>query len=461
MASNWDDFLAAANSDIKQTESGVYYKKDGSWVRAPDVDLDDMEYAGIKDATVLDAAKIYADSLKPTDKKDALNYLYDDLHNPLMNVKIRFVGDSITWGYKASGESTKDPRTGRITDARNTTEAANSPSWANLLTRYLLTSFSKGALVHTGRSLVYSEDLQIITVSKDANLLSFYNSVNDVTYTNNEMIAKIGASTTSVTGEYIDLKSNPSRDDKPTELSFYTNASSFTLIYAELKLSTADDYKVQILIDDVLKETFSPYSAANTFNIRKSVSTGLTGRHKITIRNITTNYYGHFRLQGIEHNRRVSTVNDGNIGSTTKSWLTSIKLSDSIESDDDYVFVQLGTNDRVASAEISIADSAKNLRTIVSDIYSMTNNNAKIIMMCANAVTQTEMSLDVFSYGMRELNSNIKKLADELQLPFISHYENTMSAKLDGILFLADGLHPNDVGYRMAYDLIKDAIIQK
>lgn len=34
MASNWEDFLNAEPKDVKQTDSGVYYKKDGSWVRA-------------------------------------------------------------------------------------------------------------------------------------------------------------------------------------------------------------------------------------------------------------------------------------------------------------------------------------------------------------------------------------------------------------------------------------------
>lgn len=403
-------------------------------------------------------------SLSPTTnseigKIEVLKSLYNDLYNPLMSVRIKLVGDSITWGFKASGESVADPRAGKITDPRNTTDASISPSWANLLSRYLMTAFSDGTVTHAANGLAYADSANTVTVSRNANLMSFYNKRLEKLYTSAQAAAQVGSSTTSETGEYFDLTSLTNTDDKPTELSFYTNASTFTVVYAALKLSTAADYKVQIFIDDILHDTFSPYADANAFNQRKVITTSKTGKCKITIRNITTAYYGHFRLQGLELTRRLSVKNDGIIGSTTKSWLSTVKLSDSIAVNDDYVFVQLGTNDRVKSANITLSDTARNLRTIVNDIYTMTNNNAKVIMMSANAVTQTETNPDVFRFNMRNLNTCIKNVASDLGLPFISNYEQTLQAKLDGTVFLADGLHPNDVGYRMAFDRIIDKIL--
>lgn len=417
-------------------------------------------YADNSSDVALIEAKQYADQLSKNPIKDNIKQLYDDLHNPLMSVRIKLVGDSITWGFKASGESVADPRAGKITDPRNTTDAAISPSWANLLSRYLLTAFSNGAITHAANGLAYADSANTVTVSRNANLFSFYNKRLDKTYTSAEAVAQVGTSTTSETGEYFDLTTLTNTDDKPTELSFYTNADTFTLVYAELALSNASDYKVEILIDDVSHEVFSPYAATNAFNKRKVVI-GQAGKHKITIRNITTGFYGHFRLQGIELARRLSVKNDGIIGSSTKSWLSTVKLSDSIASNDDYVFVQLGTNDRVKSANITLSDTAKNLRTIVSNISTITSDNAKVIMMSANAVTQTETNPDVFRFNMRDLNNCIKNVASDLGLPFISNYEQTLQTKLDGTVFLADGLHPNDVGYRIMFNNIKDAVTKR
>lgn len=417
-------------------------------------------YADNSSDVALIEAKQYADQLSKNPIKDNIKQLYDDLHNPLMSVRIKLVGDSITWGFKASGESVADPRAGKITDPRNTTDAAISPSWANLLSRYLLTAFSNGAITHAANGLAYADSANTVTVSRNANLFSFYNKRLDKTYTSAEAVAQVGTSTTSETGEYFDLTTLTNTDDKPTELSFYTNADTFTLVYAELALLNASDYKVEILIDDVSHEVFSPYAATNAFNKRKVVI-GQAGKHKITIRNITTGFYGHFRLQGIELARRLSVKNDGIIGSSTKSWLSTVKLSDSIASNDDYVFVQLGTNDRVKSANITLSDTAKNLRTIVSNISTITSDNAKVIMMSANAVTQTETNPDVFRFNMRDLNNCIKNVASDLGLPFISNYEQTLQTKLDGTVFLADGLHPNDVGYRIMFNNIKDAVTKR
>ena len=416
-------------------------------------------YTDSSNTTTLIAAKEYANQLSKNPIKNNIEQLYDDLHNPLMSVRIKLVGDSITWGFKASGESVADPRAGKITDPRNTTDASISPSWANLLSRYLMTAFSDGAITHAGNGLAYADSANTITISKNANLFSYYSSRLDKTYTSAQAVAQVGMSTTSETGEYFDLTSLANTDDKPTELSFYTNADTFTIIYAELALSNASDYKVEILINDVSHEIFSPYAATNAFNKRKVVI-GQAGKHKITIRNITTGFYGHFRMQGVELNRTLSVTNDGIIGSTTKSWLSTVKLSDSIDADDDYVFVQLGTNDRVASANITLSDTAKNLRTIVSNISTITSDNAKVIIMSANAVTQTETNTSVFRFNMRNLNNCIKNVASDLGLPFISNYEQTLQAKIVGTIFLADGLHPNDTGYHMIFDSILKEIIK-
>ena len=182
------------------------------------------------------------------------------------------------------------------------------------------------------------------------------------------------------------------------------------------------------------------------------------GKHTITIKNDgSQNTY--LRLTGLKANKRVRVANDGINGSTTYSWLNRVKLSDSIKRKDDFVIVQLGTNDRIRGGNNSLNGLAKNLRTIVDNIYTLSSNNAKVIMMSANAVTQDESATSAYAFNQRVVNNAVKEVADEKQVSFISNYAATTQLKIDGISYLADGLHPNDTGYRAIFDNIKEEIL--
>ena len=213
------------------------------------------------------------------------------------------------------------------------------------------------------------------------------------------------------------------------------------------------------IFTDVFYKKVSLYTETAAFNFEEFIALPNDGKHKITIKNEST-VNNVLRLQNLKVVKTVRVANDGINGSTTYSWLNAVKLSESIKRKDDYVFVQLGTNDRITSTNNSLTTFSKNMRQIVEDIYSLSNSNAKVILMCANAVTQDESATSNYYCTMKTINSAIKSVAEEKKVSFISNFEVTQQFKIDSEPYLYDGLHPNDAGYRVIFENIRDHILK-
>ena len=418
-------------------------------------------FANLENKIDVETTALYEAIAKKKDRTSPpLLALYDDLQNPLMSVNIKLIGDSITWGRTASNNSEIEPRNFTLADVRNTTDPI-SPSWANLLRNWLIKTYlANTALVDEGNGRACGQATTTALISKDAQFFSAYSSKLGKTFSSAELQSLAATSPSSSTGEYFDIASPTQPISNPTEISFYTNGTGVTLVHAKLATGSADTYKVDVYIDDTYNTTIYPYASTNAFNTETAITLSDDGKHKITLKNVSTSPLSHFRLQGIKVAKKIRIANDGIIGSTTNSWLNTVKLADTIKRKDDYVFVMLGTNDRGASStNNSQLLLAKNLRTIIDNIYTLSSNNAKVILMSANAVTQDETRTDLFKFGMADVNAIVKNVADDKKVSFISNYAATTQLKIDAEAYLADGLHPNDYGHRVIFNNIKQAIL--
>ncbi|AOA58285.1 SGNH/GDSL hydrolase family protein [Acinetobacter larvae] len=446
------------------------------------ISLSDTYYPSferVSDATILsylylrsvkntaDVSKINSELRGLEEKKQdkftsTLQSLYADLHNPLMSVNIKLVGDSITWGTGASNVSASSPRTGRLTDPRNTTDP-KSPTWANLLRQYLVTTFTDGQLIEDAPGSAYGESENIIILSKDANLFKFANPNKTVKFTTEYIRTLIkGAAVDSK--EYLDIVPPTYPSNYPSEFSFEMNGSGFKIVLAKFATGTPETYFANVYIDGVLHKKIELTADTTAFNYEEVITLPNNGKHLITIKN-ESSIMSAMRIQNIVVKKSVKVSNDGIIGSTTKSWLERVKLSESIKHNDDYVFVQLGTNNRGygSANDYSLNSFSTELRKIVDDIDTLSNGNAKVILMCANAVTLNDYPTSENNQhsSMKTINSAIKQIADEKKLSFISNYEATQQLKLDKVDFLKDGLHPNDYGYRVMFENIKRNIVDQ
>ena len=400
------------------------------------------------------------DLRKVDETSNQLKSLYDDLHNPLMSVNIKLIGDSITWGTGAGNTTTSDPRNGTLTDVRNTTDPI-SPSWANLLRRFLCSAYTDGTLVHSGGGVAYSENENIILLSREVRRFTFKNTTFNKTLSNSEVVQKVAVNTAAESKEYLDIVNVQSSDSTlPTELSFSMNGSGFKVEHAVFANGTVETYYASVYVDGVFLQKINLNGAAAA-HTSTYITLPNNGKHTILIKN-DGQQNNQLRITAIKSIKRISIANDGINGSSSRSWLSSVTLASSITRKDDYVFVQLGTNDRITSVNNTYGSLAKNLKQIVSDIYALSSNNAKVILIGANAVTQDENpSTSSYFMNMRTINNIVYSVAKEKNVSFISNFEATEQLKIDGTSYLADGLHPNDLGHRTIFENIKNRILIK
>ena len=440
-----DGDYAIVTNDSDLVKNGVYQKNSGNYV-----------YVKYNVQAQLTNLKNQID----TDIVTPIRGLYNDLNNPLMSVKIKLVGDSITWGVGASGASSSTPRTGRLTDPRNTTDASVSPSWANLLNQYLLSTYTDSQVTRVAPAIAYAEANNNMFFSRDADFFKFTDTLNNRVLSSGK--AREAASVVSVEGgEWFSLysKGYPAGDVVFDEISFEANGVGFELVYTKLKKTDPTGGIINIYIDDAFYKKINFFDTAGGYNFREFITLPNDGKHNIKIRNEST-VAAIAKLQYIKATKRVTVANDGISGSTTNSWLTVVKFDQSIEVNDDYIFIMLGTNDRIKSANNSEIGFANNLSKMIDDAKLITNNKAKIIMMSASAVTNDENPLTSnFFMTMRAVNNTINNIAESKNLSFISNYTATQQAKIDGVSFLSDGLHPNDFGHRAIFENIKDAVV--
>jgi lysophospholipase L1-like esterase len=154
---------------------------------------------------------------------------------------------------------------------------------------------------------------------------------------------------------------------------------------------------------------------------------------------------------------------------TAKNWGISGRASIDIitniatlvESSDDIVILMIGTNDRNASFNTSLVQFATNLDNIVSYVQQA----GKQIVLMSSIPTSVANETDgaaVKSYHMEDIDNVIMSVAASYNMEYISLYKQIINyCDIHGIAIdslLADGLHPNDTGYGVMFNLVLDSL---
>lgn len=460
-----DQVLAAAKQYTDQETSGAVT---ASNLYADSVGASTGAAANAYTDTAVDMTNAEVDVLSERvnalDQVSGLQRLHSDLIHPLKVNNIRLVGDSITWGTGATGASPPGElgtgpgqRNGTLTDPRNN---LSCKCWSNLLRDWVGRAFAGGSLIEvlrddsTSSGEGYYEITRVVDIlGADFDYVQFKNSTK--TFTRAEIVPTENASTLS--GRYYDMY--PASASSPNAVEFELIGDGLDVLYAQLSSGTAETTKVELWGNGVKLGEFSQYGSP-AFGQSHSFTFPFD-RYKMRLVNVSTAVA--FRFEGLRFTKRVKVSNDGINGASTRSWINSVTLAESIQPDDEYVFMQIGTNDRAYHPTIPTNPFTltKNLKQMVDIIGAETGGHAKVIMLSANAVTQDEMPYPSTSYvfDMRRVNQVIATVASELGLDFISQYEETMQMKIDGTSYLADGLHPNDAGYRVMFENIRTRIM--
>lgn len=402
-------------------------------------------------ATELDIANTNAEINKINAKIDIAYAIKSELKNPFKWTKIKLVGDSITWGIGATGQTTSEPRNHLITDTRNTIDTSVCKTWANLLRSWIAKNYCNSSVIASGAGTGYGAKQNAVVWDDETLNRVVMRDKNNAVKTDALKKTYVGIDTSAGNsfGKLINLVSPLHESERPVLMEIDIVSDNITIAYQAN--STASDV-INVYVDDVLHSTFSAVNASTNKLAEHSVSFNY-GKHKIRIQNASTSS-SWVPIYGFKITKRVYVSNDGIIGTNSKEWVDSL-MSASLVGDEDIVFMMLGTNDRQAS--YGLAGYKQYISECVNKIKTL-SPQAKIVLM-SSTFAQTEN--ETMKFSMTDVDAVLETIAKEQNIPFVSHLKYCAQDVLDGTSIWSDGLHLNDVGQKLYFENIVKTIFLK
>jgi len=216
--------------------------------------------------------------------------------------------------------------------------------------------------------------------------------------------------------------------------------------------ATSGGCDVEVRVAGVVIDSFSTNSNAPgvTFGYGKIRTVSLpTSTTSVKIRLVGANYGG-----GAAYTNYLYLEGLSNYSSADLTYPTTNSFSDGValQQDDDFCFIQLGTNDRLAAS--TIIESPQSLTYYLEQILKLTPIPTKCILMVSNVVLAD--SSPTYAYGMREVVNAIDVLAKRKSLDFIDNFH--IFNDIPTYAYTSDGLHPNDIGHKLIAANIISAI---
>ncbi|ENW78232.1 hypothetical protein F909_03918 [Acinetobacter sp. ANC 3929] len=389
------------------------------------------------------------------------NLIYSDsldklLRDPLRSSRIKMIADSIGWGLGASNNSDPNPpdnpRTGYLTDARNTTDPI-SPTFANLLRRWIAWVYGNKTITEDRPGSAYTSK-QLVTHWREIYKSVKMTTNQAVVLTDTQKLAVIDVQNSfAVSGTSVNLLSTTfATAFRPQQMEFDITGDNITVLYQKQNIGDENNI-VDIYVDNVKVDSFNYFNATSDYTAEKSISFTY-GKHTIKLVNTATHASSYVRLGGFKVNKKIWLINEGIIGLSTATLLSRNILQDTINQYDDVVLFQLGTNDR---QEIGGVEGYKKRLNDSLDLILTLNPNAKIILM-SSSYAQLDAPSAPYKFDMGVVDRVIASVARERNFIFISNYKGTAEKMIEGANLWSDGLHFNDAGNKAFFDTMVDKL---
>lgn len=380
------------------------------------------------------------------------------LTNPFCQfLGVVFPGDSITWGKTASGIATDAPRASSLTDARNN---GSSATWFNLLHKYLGRQYYDDAIAVES---AWPGTPSGVAIFEYNNSVDEHPALEPFTYSNTNVVSP-GAwsqvtNANAKLGTYLMASVVSGTDNLRLKFPPFTGYE-FDLVFA----AQSNGAKYDLIVDGVTLG-------------RHSTQTGDTGL-PVSFGNVRTHTLGGFkrnaaielyvvpgdgarynlRLEAVTVKRRLRITNQGIIGTYAGHYFTSGAAAACLQEGDMFAFAQLGTNDRAAPVNAGVPQGASSFKYnmgLLCDLWEAAS--VKPIIMCANAVLDDGAAGKKFT--MATARNTLRQFAAERRYDFIDNFSPTQSLIAAGdTTFLADLLHPSDIGHAIEFGAISDRI---
>ncbi|PGZ96936.1 hypothetical protein COE51_16325 [Bacillus pseudomycoides] len=344
--------------------------------------------------------------------------LISHLKNPFIKTQIKMIGDSITAGSGGTGYSpTGDFMFVDTWGAERRSNVRSATCWANML----------GDLIER-----------------------LYKKENYISVTNPNLTLYADAIVQQNESTLLDWRLAISNINTNDLLKFNFYGDHFAVVHSAITGGGI----LEIWVDGQFKAELDTYGA--TQFSKEFIVSGLSlGEHEVVIKatnrkNQASSGTGVY-LEGFKIPKTVIFKNWG-ISGIGSDYFYNNKAS-YIENDDNIYIIQVGTNDRFK--QVSPEATKSYMRIILDDIFA----KGKIaILMSANPVSLADDNKEDKNFKMYQVDNAINELAKEYKMSYISNYqaffdyEDMTGNSIDTLL--KDGLHPNDLGYKVKFNNI-------
>ncbi|MNO13167.1 GDSL-like Lipase/Acylhydrolase [compost metagenome] len=392
-----------------------------------------------------------------------LNALRKALTNPFFqHVGIVLIGDSITWGSGTGENLPFDPRNGTLKDPR---DSADTDSYVNIFKRYIGRNYMNDAAPVHSNFEFSTQGQSITTYQREIILTPDAPDFATTTYGSSISTSRTYVNTLSESKWQYQYSHSNTSSTAYHEIAWTMTGSELTLSFASL---AGQCLGYELFVNDVSQGVFvttpgSPSDSGvvidNSNNNRRTHVFGFKRNAKIrirTVRDVTQNTAQVFRLNAVVIKKKVRISNQGINGATTQTYTVynlnpatapGFSGKPAVDSDDSFVTIQLGSNDRgiTAAPGTPVAFEAR-VRAIIGYLPV----GVKAILMCANPAVNTPGA----SMTMQDIRASLLKVSAELGNDFVDNYAAWGQA--DPLSLSADALHPNVQGFNiMACNLIR------
>lgn len=339
-------------------------------------------------------------------KDSSVKPIFAELHNPFKRSYIKMIGDSNVAGSQGTGYNVSDSSADPVPGMSSRYMNENGYCWANELRDLLVEKFNGKAMTN-----LHHESVKVLqripTASRDKASPSSFN-VNLTEYT-------------------------------PLEFECYGSE----LVIHSLSASTS----IRVYENDVLKTTLNMSNTTNTISFDNA------DKHVIRLEPT-----GDVTVTGLELQKITIAKNYGVSGAGTTYVLDNI--NGLLDGDESIVMCLVGSNDRIPN---SSSDDIHELENNLKLIYlSILDKGAHPVMLSSTpASVSNEVDLqrdfdkgDVDSATMAAASTFGYEHIDVYN--YILEYCEMTGTPIDSLL--ADGVHPNDEGYRLAFNYISRKI---
>lgn len=354
---------------------------------------------------------------------DYLYHLREHLNNPFVPTQIKLVGDSITAGAGGTGYNPNGEIIGGTTNQK--VNDLNAVCWSNMFYHYI--------------DEMYNRNFEVDMRNEHIRRRIAGTSLNEYGET-------IGTETV----RYYGILENNNIARETLNFDFYGTEVS---LYFE---KNTDKGITEIYIDDVLSVTVDCYSETRIKRDKITISNLTKDRHHLSVRATNTkneNSSGYQFIIGGVVLQKCAVVKPWGISGTTSD--AACNSTGRYSMDDDFVILQYGTNDRFT--HFSSEYTTKNL--IAAGKLLKTTYGAEPIFMCSVPIVESHESSDVIPkfYHMWDIHDAVARASEYFKIPFIDNYQAFMdyteqhNSSIEE-LSAADGLHPNDLGYKVIFN---------